>query len=480
MHDKHKGVLRPFQRRFIAQATRPGIDTAALSMPRGNGKSWLAAYLLTRILLPGDKLFRSGTESVLLAGSVEQARIVFRFVRSWLEPFQQHRFVDSVQRIGITHRDTNTKLRVISSSAKTAMGLVGCPWAVADEPGSWEVRGGELMFDAIQTAQGKPGSPLKALYIGTLAPARDGWWHDLIDDGTYGSTYVQSLQGDRETWDKWSTIRKANPLSNIDAGFRKKLIEERDAARRDERLKARFLSYRLNLPTADQSEVLLTVEDWNLVTSRPVPEREGRPVVGIDLGHARAWSAAVGIGPNGRTEAVAVAPGIPSIEDQEKRDRVPSGTYRNLIDAGVLETADGLRVPKVDQLIDLMVSKWGKPRVAILDRFRQSELQDAVKGAFPILTRVTRWSEASEDIRALRKMAQDGPLTVERSSRLLLAASLAAAVVKNDDQGNTRLVKRDRDNTARDDVAVALTLAAGGLSRMPKPRGPRRSMVVGA
>ena len=476
----HKEVLRPFQRRFIAQATRSDTDTAALSMPRGNGKSWLAAFILTRVLLPGDPLFRSGTESVLLAGSVEQARIVFRFIRGWLEPTQQYRFVDSVQRIGITHRDTNTKLRVISSSAKTAMGLVGCPWAVADEPGSWEVRGGELMHDAIQTAQGKPGSPLKALYIGTLAPARGGWWHDMIDDGTYGSTYAQSLQGDRKTWDQWQTIRKANPLCNIDAGFRKKLLEERDAARRDERLKARFLSYRLNLPTADQSEVLLTVEDWDIVTSRPVPEREGRPVVGIDLGHARAWSAAVGIGPNGRTEAVAVAPGIPSIENQEKRDRVPTGTYRNLIDAGVLETAVGLRVPKVDQLIDLMVKKWGKPRVAILDRFRQSELQDAVKGAFPIQTRVTRWSEASEDIRALRKMAQDGPLSVEPSSRLLLAASLAAAVVKNDDQGNTRLVKRDRDNTARDDVAVALTLGAGGLSRMPKPRGPRRSMVVGA
>ena len=34
--------LRPFQREFMAGATRPGIDTAALSLPRGNGKSALA------------------------------------------------------------------------------------------------------------------------------------------------------------------------------------------------------------------------------------------------------------------------------------------------------------------------------------------------------------------------------------------------------------------------------------------------------
>ena len=34
--------LRPFQRRFLKESTRLGIDTAALSIPRGNGKSWLA------------------------------------------------------------------------------------------------------------------------------------------------------------------------------------------------------------------------------------------------------------------------------------------------------------------------------------------------------------------------------------------------------------------------------------------------------
>ena len=33
--------LRPFQDRQAA-ATAPGIDCAALSLPRGNGKSWLA------------------------------------------------------------------------------------------------------------------------------------------------------------------------------------------------------------------------------------------------------------------------------------------------------------------------------------------------------------------------------------------------------------------------------------------------------
>ena len=200
--------LRPFQRRFIRGATAPGVDTAALSLPRGNGKSALAGHLVARVLDPADELFRHGTESVLCAASIEQARIVFRFARADLEPRGGYRFLDSATRCGITHEPSNTRLRVIGSNGKTAMGLVNCPWAICDEPGAWEVNGGTLLHDAIETAKGKPGSPLRAVYIGTLAPATSGWWHDMIQDGTGGSVYVQALQGDAERWDRWPEIRR--------------------------------------------------------------------------------------------------------------------------------------------------------------------------------------------------------------------------------------------------------------------------------
>ena len=67
-------------------------------------------------------------------------------------------------------------------------------------------------------------------------------------------------------------------------------------------------------------------------------ERDGRPIVGIDLGGGRAWSAAVAVWPNGRTEAFALCPGIPDIREQERRDRVNPGTYERLVSAGVLES----------------------------------------------------------------------------------------------------------------------------------------------
>ena len=94
-------------------------------------------------------------------------------------------------------------------------------------------------------------------------------------------------------------------------------------------------------------------------------------------------------------------------------------------------------------------------------------------GGIQVVPRVTRWSEASEDIRAVRKLFLDGPVVPAKASRPLIVASLSVAMVKNDDQGSTRLIKQDaNNNTARDDVAAALTLAAGSLGRyLAKPRG---------
>ena len=462
--------LRPFQKRFVKGALAPGVDVSALSIPRGNGKSWLAAHLIERGLTPGDSLHVPGGEYILCAASLEQARLCFRFVRAALEPRGGYSFVDASNRIGIRHTASKTVLRVMSSNAKGAFGIVGCPLLVADEPGAWEVLGGEMMNDAIVTALGKPGSPMRAVFIGTLAPAMAGWWHELVKAGSTDASYVQALRGDADKWETWAEIKRVNPLTAISPEFRKRLKLEREEARGDSRLKARFLSYRLNCPTGDESTMLLSVDDFKMVLERETPPREGRPIVACDLGAGRAWSAAVAVYKNGRVECLALCPGIPSIEEQEKRDRVSSGTYESLVSAGLLHVADGLRVQPPSMLADLITETWGPPAGVVADRFRISDLADA--GLPGLEPRMTRWSESSEDIRALRKMAKDGPLSVDPGSAPLLEASLSVSAVKNDDSGNVRLQKRGSNNQSRDDVAAALTLGAGAHQRRSKaPRG---------
>ena len=464
--------LRRFQRTFLNAVEDDRYDTVALSGPRSLGKTALAAHVLERCLTPGDVLHEPGKEYLLGAATLEQARMTYAFIREALEPTGEYRWIDSATRLGCTHLRTNTKLRALSSNAKASFGLVNVPLMVLDEPGALEIVGGQMLSDSLFTAQGKVGSRLKLVLIGTLAPMATSsghWWFDLIERGTAGSVHVQNFQGDGESWDNWQTIRKANPLVALDAFSRKKLLEERDDARGDTRLKARFMSYRLNLPTGDESTVLLTVEDWQSVEGREVPEREGAPLVAVDLGAGRAFSAAVAMWTNGRTEAMALAPGIPGIEVQEKRDRVPGGTYQKLVNSGRLMVAEGLQVQPPKQLVDAMLSEWGKPRVIVCDRFQLKYLEDATSG-IPIEVRVVQWSQATEDIRSTRKLAKDGPMACAVESRDIVRAALSVAKVQNDTSGNSRLIKRGNNNTGRDDVAAALTLVAGLVDRMPPAR----------
>ena len=123
-------------------------------------------------------------------------------------------------------------------------------------------------------------------------------------------------------------------------------------------------------------------------------------MVGLDMGSNRAWSSATAIYENGRAEAIAVAPGIPSIADQEKRDRVSAGTYQKLLDRGRLHVDADRRVPRVSKLID-KVWEWN-PAVLVCDRFRLSEVLDVVRGRVRVVPRVWQWSSASEDIRNLQ------------------------------------------------------------------------------
>ena len=432
--------LRPFQKWFLKGALAPGIRRAALSLSRGNGKSTLAAFLLKRCLTPGDPLFRPGAEYLLLSGSLDLPRLVFNPLVAELDE-REYRTQTSTTRLGVYHND------------------------------------------ALDTALGKPDSDMKVIYIGTLAPATGGWWHDLVDAGSAGSVYVQALRGNPEKWNSWREIMRVNPLASVSPELRAKLREERAQAQGDTRLKARFLSYRLNVPTADTATMLLEAEDWERCMARPVAPRQGQPIVALDLGGGRAWSAAVALWETGRIEALALTPGITELPAQEKRDRVPAGTYRKLYDRGVLAVDEGRRVQSVEELWRMVVAAWGEPVLTICDRFRLNELVDALGPYVPIEPRVTRWSEASYDIRALRKGVKDGPLTVAPDALGLLTVSLAASKIENDTGGNMRLIKRDRgSNTGRDDVAAALTLAAGAFERYPAAPADteeRRPVVVG-
>ena len=306
-----EGGLMPFQQRFVDAVCRVNSppDIAALSVPRGNGKSWLCGKMVARSITPGDPLFDEGVENVLVAASRAQAGIVLEFVRAALGESKKYRWrID-----GVEHLDSRTRVRIVSSDARRALGLgANVRLIVCDEPGAWSPTAGRRLWDAITTALGK--RKMTVVAVGTLAPAPltgpASWWHGFVASGSGEGRHVSLLQADAEKWESFDEVLRVNPLAAINPILRRTLEREHTAALASDRTSRTFKQYRLNIPGDPvDTQPLITTAEWARVVDRPVPECEGAPIVGLDLGGTRSWSAAAAIWPSGRIESWAIAPG---------------------------------------------------------------------------------------------------------------------------------------------------------------------------
>ena len=73
----------PWQRRFVRGAFAPGVQSAALSVGRGNGKTALLSGIAAATI--DGPLAVSRGETVIVAASFEQARIAFEHVTAFMD-----------------------------------------------------------------------------------------------------------------------------------------------------------------------------------------------------------------------------------------------------------------------------------------------------------------------------------------------------------------------------------------------------------
>ena len=119
------------------------VQAAVLSIPRGGAKTWLSGQLAALAMRPGSPTWEKGIETLVVGASLEQSRILLGFVREALADVEDdYRYLDSGQRLAVTHKATGTRLRVLSSSGKRAMGLSQFSTIYGNQPGSWEACGG--------------------------------------------------------------------------------------------------------------------------------------------------------------------------------------------------------------------------------------------------------------------------------------------------------------------------------------------------
>ena len=460
--------LLPYQREFLAAVTRRENrpEIAACSVGRGNGKTFLAGVLLAKALKPSeDPLYVEGAESVLVSASRPMAELTLEAARLVLGDDPEFRW----RRDGVEHVKTRTRCRVLSSDSRRAFGLgASLNIAVLDEPGSFAPTSGERLWRALLGSLGKNSSS-RILACGTIAPAAVGsWWQVFIESGSGPGKHVQLIQGNEKTWRDWDAVLAANPVCAISKSMVRTLKREHDEALQNDRAAAAFLRYRMNInaPEVTHAQPLISEGEWGRVVSRPVPPAEGKPVIGLDLGGTRSWSAGCAVWPSGRIESWAIAPGVPSLSDQEKEDQVAEGTYSELVRSGGLAVDEGRAVPSIERLL-ARIWAW-EPLAIVCDNYRAPELHQVVSGRARVIERARSGGEATGNIQALRSLLLDSNAGVTEPSRALLGAAWAQTNLVISNEGLVKVTKIDA-RRSRDDAAAALLLAAGEQSRRPAP-----------
>ena len=468
--------LLPYQREFMASVTRRDNrpEISALSVGRGNGKTFLCGEMLARALKPSDDpLFVSGSESVLVSASRPMAALTME--AAWLSLGDDPEF--RWRRDGVEHLKTRTRCRVLSSDSRRSYGLgASLNLAILDEPGSFAPTSGERLWQSLLGSLGK-NSSARILACGTLAPgAIGGWWQSFVEAGSGPGKHVQLIQGNEKTWRDWDAVLAANPVCAISRSMVRTLKREHDEALQNDRAASAFLRYRMNInaPEVTHAQPVLTPEELERVYARPVPPRTGRPIIGCDLGAGRSWSACASLWQDsGRVELWVVASGDRSLETMEMEDQQASGAYVEMAKQGGLIQDPGKAVPGISALLE-RVWEWS-PSAIIADAFRLDELRQIVGGRVPVVPRSRTYQEAGADVQSLRSRLLDSDAGVAQEGRgLLRHAFEQTSLVIN--AGGVKLQKKS-ERRSRDDVLSALLLACGEAARRPAPAVLRGAVI---
>ena len=309
------------------------------------------------------------------------------------------------------------------------------------------------------------------------------WFAKLLETADYAQCHA--AEQDDPPFRK-ATWVKANPSLPFMPHLEARIRKEANEARRDASKLAEFCAYRLNLGTPDTLQAtLLDAGTWARIEA-PENERRGRWALALDLGTSAAMSAAAGYFPDsGALEAVACFPELPDLKERGLADGV-GRLYARMHERGELIIA-GRRVSDIRALLDEVAERWGYPDLIVCDRWRESELRDALeKAGFPLTALEVRgqgFKDGGEDVRLFREACLADAVKPARS--LLMTAAMSEARVVLDAAGNSKLSKSTqggRRKRARDDAAAAAILAvAAGRRRAKKTHPPRRlrSAIVG-
>lgn len=465
--------LAGYQKQFIRGAFARGVNTAILSIGRGNAKTALSAGVALGHLM-GEITRQPKREIIFAARNRDQAKVAFSFLVGFIEGLpedQQEQFtIRRGSKLEVETAENGGGLaRVIAADGKSILG--GAPTlAILDERAAWVSEKGDSLENAILSGLGKRDG--RALIISTSAPDDANTFSRWLDDPPPG-TYVQEHRPEPGLPpDDLESLLIANPGAKEGIGSTPEWLvaQARRAVARGGSALSSFRNLNRNERVAsDDRSVLVTVDEWLSAEVSPdaLPPREGPVVLGIDLGGSRSMTAAAMYWPqSARLEAVAAFACQPSLSDRGAADGV-SGRYVEMADRGELITMGETTVPVGRFLADVAARLNGqRPAVICGDRFRHAEFLEALRAAsldrVPCVWRGFGWKDGSEDIERFRRALFEGQ--VKTTPSLLLRSAFADAITLVDPAANHKLAKGR--SLGRIDAAAASVLAVAQGARM--------------
>ena len=463
-------TVLPWQAKLIRGVWgRSTISEAAISLPRGQGKSTLMGGIMAAAVDPKGPLHMHRAENITVAASLRQARIGQGHCRAFLEDKYgklgraEWQNVDSTNQCKIAWKATGASAESVAANARTLQGLGAARLILCDEVGDWNPNISEALQAALWTGLGKvPGSRIVA--IGVRPGDDSNWFARMLSEparGRYRLTYSVPRGTPPEVLLQKTTWLKANPSARHWPTLARAIAKDAADAKRDSRKLAHFRSRRANQGTCDiERSHLIEPDVWDEAGKSP-PDRDGSPVIAFDIGGSRSGSACVAAWPRtGRAEALQLFPNIPNLSDRERRDSAPEGLYDAALARGDLMLG-GRRSPDIPALVAEAIERFGQPAACVADNWKQKHLEDALEecdAEAEIIVRRMGPYDGSQDADAARHLLGEGELFPVRSN--LWDWSMSRSICTTDTNGNVFLQKH-----AGDDLGVATCLAAGVLRR---------------
>lgn len=460
--------LMRWQSDFLRGALASGRQTAALSVPRGAGKTAMMGAVAAAAV--AGPLAVSRGQVLMVASSFDQAAIAWQHAAAFLQPIREAsgerwRYRRAQNAAWLENPANGAILMARGSDPQRLHGLAPT-LVLADEPAQWPASVRDRMLAALETSLGKqPASRMVA--IGTQSSDSAHWFQAWLAGGAdYAKLY---RAGDEDDWQDEAVWKAANPSLGRFKALERAYQREAAAAATNDSSLAAFRSLRLNMGVGDTVRAeLLTAAAWKACEVPSVdmlPDMDGPCVWGVDLGSGAAMSAIAAYWPTtGRAEVIAAFPWQPDLLTRGKADSV-SDLYQRMEARGELVQA-GDRVVDVAELVSGALAIYGRPAAIVADRWRQAELRQALgRAGMPFCELVTRgmgFKDGGEDVRLFRRAALTGRLVTPVS--LLMRYAMGGAVTVSDPAGNAKLAKAAdsplRRDGHRDDAVCALILAA--------------------